>query len=342
VNRLATVVVPAHKFDDRLLALLHALDQQVGDGSQLPVVVSDDAAREPLGPRLEAVRFPNLQLSVVRSDVNGGPGAARNRALGHVRTPWVAFLDSDELPRDGWLARVEEIAGERDAPDAVKGMLDVGDDRPTPFSHYAETTVVAGDVALAVAGNVVFRSDVLREVGGFDERFYDPAQKLHFREDSELFFRLEARGKRIVFDPLLRAHHPPLARSFWSPILEARRYYFDPLLSREHPRRFRVSMRERGLGPLSLRRARHDAALAFVLGTGVACAGVALESRRATGAGIGLLVFGWTATAIALGWKRLIRARDVPPLAAVAAIVPWVYLWHYYRGVLRFRHRSRF
>ena len=44
---------------------------------------------------------PNVRL--VRRDVNGGPGAARNEALGLVDSELVAFVDSDCRVTEGWL-----------------------------------------------------------------------------------------------------------------------------------------------------------------------------------------------------------------------------------------------
>ena len=54
-----------------------------------------------------------------------------------------------------------------------------------------------------------------------------------------------------------------------------------------------------------------------------------------------LALLGLAANVAALAWKRRLTAGSVVPLVAIAAIVPWVYLWHYYRGVIAFRHRPR-
>jgi GT2 family glycosyltransferase len=334
-----TVVVPAYGHAERLRALLGAVGAQAAD-EPVPVVVSDDATPEPLEPELRRDLPAGVELDVVRATANGGPGAARNRALELVKTPWVALLDADELPGPGWVDRVEAIASAANAPDVVEGRVDAGAGaaRPTPFTHIAE---VHGGDDQHVAGNVLLRTEALREVEGFDERFYDRRRKLHFREDVDLYFRLERAGKRLEFDSELRAQHPPLPASFWSPVRDARRYYFDPLLSREHGDRFRRLVTVRRAGPVPLRWARHAAAWLFAASVVAAVVAVVFGWTTVGIVAAMLALFGLAANVAALAWKRRITAASVLPLVAVSAIVPWVYLWHYYRGVLAFRHLPR-
>jgi GT2 family glycosyltransferase len=338
-ERLVTVVVPAHGHADRLRQLLASLGAQAG-GRPVRVVVSDDATPEPLEPELRRDLPAGVELEVVRSSENGGPGAARNRALERVRAPWVALLDADELPGEGWLDRLEALAASPDAPDGIEGRIDAGAGagRPTPFTHIAE---VHGGDDQHVAGNVLLRTGALREVGGFDERFYDRRRKLHFREDVDLYFRLERAGMRLEFDPGLRAEHPPLPAAFTSPIRDARRYYFDPLLSREHGERFRKLVRRRRAGPVPLRWARHAAAWLLAAPVVVAVVAFVLGWTAFGAAAAAVAVAGLAANVAALAWNRRVTARTILPLVAVAAVVPWVYLWHYYRGVLAFRHLPR-
>jgi GT2 family glycosyltransferase len=325
--------VPTYESVEHVRALLEALSAQSSSESTLPVVVSDDASPQPVADRLGNA-FEGIQLEVVRSATNGGPGAARNRALERVRTDWVAFLDADEVPGAEWLATATRLTATT-AADGFEGRVVIPAESVSPFTHATESEFAH------LGGNVVYRTELLRAAGGFDERFFDPARKLHFREDLELFFRLQRAGATIVYEPALIAHHPPLERSLLSPLRLARRYYFDPLLSREHPQAFRDFGRTRKLGPVSLRRARHLAALLLVGATAVLAAGLALGSLPVVLAGAAALIAAWAANGVALAYRRSVRAADVPPLALVALLVPWVYLWHYYRGVLAFRHRPR-
>lgn len=337
-RRPVTVVIPAHGDPDSVERLLAALESQAAGGEPLPVIVSDDASPVPLAEALARKPLRGLALEIVRSERNGGPGAARNRALARVRTPWVAFLDSDEVPGLGWLSRLEQIATAVDGPDGVEGRIDTGTERPTPFAHVAESPEGGTH---HVAGNIAFRTETLASLGGFDERYYDPRLRLHFREDVELFFRIEAAGLEVPYDASLLAHHPPLPASYSSPLRAARRYYFDPLLAREHAERFHDLNERRRLGPVSLRRARHLAAVGHVTTTLGALVALAFGKREAA-ALCGAAAFAtWGANAAAIVWRRRVAPRHVLPVGVVALGLPWVYTVFYYRGVLRFGHLPR-
>lgn len=333
-----TVVVPAYGQPDLLRRLLDGLDDAAqGLDLELAVVVSDDASPAPLEPAVEAVR-PALDLRFVRSDDNGGPGAARNRALRLVESTWVAFLDADMVAGRPWVDQLlQRIADSSD--DGIEGRVEVGEvEAPTPFTHATEFSTAGVHHG---AGNVVYRTDVLRRVGGFDERFYDVARRMHFREDTELHLRLLAAGASVVYDDALVAHHPPLQASYLGPVKLARRYYFDPLLASLHPAGFKAMNDARRIGPINLRQARHDAAVATVGGSVVSLAALLLRRPRLAAAGAMVSGAGWTATAVALAWRRRVRPGHLPPLVAVSYLAPWVYAWHYYRGVVRFRHRPK-
>lgn len=338
ILRDVTLVIPAHGHPDLLARLLDGLEEAVAAAADLlRVIVSDDASPEPLEAATAGHR-PHLEVTYVRDERNGGPGAARNRALGGVSTTWVAFLDADMVAGESWIRRLVEVVRES-AADGVEGRVEVRDESvPTPFTHATEFSTAGVHHG---AGNVVYRTDRLREAGGFDERFYDPVRRLHFREDTELHLRLLAGRAEVVYDPDLVAAHPPLPASYLAPLRLARRYHFDPLLASLHPEGFAAMNDARRIGPLNLRRARHDAAVATVAGSALLAVGLLRRSRPAALAGATVAAAGWGATAVALAWRRQVRAAHVAPLAAVSYAVPWVYVWHYYRGVVRFRHRPR-
>ena len=86
-------------------------------------MIADDASPQPLEPQLRAAAPAGLDLRVVRSEANGGPGAARNRALAVAQTPWIAYLDADERPAPGYVARLEALARDDATADLVAGQV---------------------------------------------------------------------------------------------------------------------------------------------------------------------------------------------------------------------------
>ena len=334
-----TIAVPMHGDVALLRPLLDAVEEQASAiGVRPRVLVSDDASTPPVADVLDVAAYTAIELVIVRSEVNRGPGGARNVALAEIDTPWVAFLDADVVPVEGWLSRAVELAATADDVDVVEGKVIVPGSAPlTPFAHATEIE----PPAQRGAGNLMLRTDVLRAIGGFDERFYDLALRLHFREDADLAFRLEAAEARFRYDPALVVAHPPLPPSFWVPVKLARRYYFDPLLARTHPAAFKAMNDARRVGPVSLRAARHWAALLHVLGLVVALVGALVGVPDLWVPGALVAIGAWAAGCVAICWGRTVSPGDALRVAAVGLLVPWAYVVAYWRGVLRFRHRPR-
>jgi mycofactocin glycosyltransferase len=92
-----TVVIPVR---DRHAELARCL---AGLRDVPRVIVVDDCSADPAA--IEAIAAA-AGARVLRRPVNGGPGAARNTGLAAAGTDLVAFLDSDCVPRPGWLDRL--------------------------------------------------------------------------------------------------------------------------------------------------------------------------------------------------------------------------------------------
>lgn len=58
------------------------------------VVVVDDGGTEPLSDQL---RVADPRVLVVRHEQSKGVSAARNRGIAESSSPWIAFLDDDDI-----------------------------------------------------------------------------------------------------------------------------------------------------------------------------------------------------------------------------------------------------
>lgn len=198
-----TVVVPVRDRAEQLDRCLTAL-------SGLESIVVDDASHDPAAVAAVVSRH---HATLVPLDQNVGPAAARNAGLAHVRTPYVAFVDSDvEVTPTELLGLAEHFADEKVA---LVGPLVRGRSRsarPRWFERYdaAASSLDLGDVGARVqpgaavawlpSACLVGRTSVLRDVGGFDHR-------MRVGEDVDLVWRLVRADAVVRYDPGRVAHH---------------------------------------------------------------------------------------------------------------------------------------
>ncbi|QNJ96585.1 mycofactocin biosynthesis glycosyltransferase MftF (plasmid) [Mycolicibacterium fluoranthenivorans] len=194
--RDVTVVIPVR---DNMAGLRRVLSTL----ADLPVVIVDDGSAHMIDPA--DLGNPGADVKVIRHRRSRGPAAARNTGLAACHTEYVAFLDSDVVPRPGWLEavlrhfsdpgvalaapRIEALSGAGGAVaryEAIRSSLDLGI-RESPVIPY-------GPVSYVPAAAIVGRRAVLVELGGFDEA-------LKSGEDVDLCWRLVDRGARLRYDP---------------------------------------------------------------------------------------------------------------------------------------------
>lgn len=200
--RDVTVVIPVRDNAAGLRRLLGALRGLrvivVDDGSRTPVTVADCVGT-------------SCRVELIRHDTSRGPAAARNAGLRLCRTEFVSFLDSDVVPRPGWL---ESLLGHFCDPavalaaprivalepggsllaryEAVRSSLDLGE-RESPVLPY-------GPVSYVPSAAIVCRRAAVEQVGGFDE-------SLHCGEDVDLCWRLVDSGFRMRYEPIALVGH---------------------------------------------------------------------------------------------------------------------------------------
>lgn len=201
-HRDVTVVIPVRDNTTGLTRLLTAL-------RGLRVVVVDDGSATPVSDTDFA--DVHCDLRFLRLDRSRGPAAARNAGLAACDTDFVAFLDSDVVPRRGWL---EALLGHFCDPavalvaprivalhpsdsvvaryEAVRSSLDLG---------LREAPVVPfGTVSYVPSAAIICRRRALIEVGGFDE-------SLTSGEDVDLCWRLNEAGARLRYEPIALVAH---------------------------------------------------------------------------------------------------------------------------------------
>jgi GT2 family glycosyltransferase len=207
-----TLVIPTR---DRLAVLLETLARlrrQRGE-VEFEAIVVDDGSRDgtPDAVEREAAAVP-FELTVLRRS-GEGPAAARNAAIAVARAPVCLFLNDDAWPRPDLLERHRNFHAREPAPEAaLLGRIDLpAEPPPTPFMRWLARALFdfdgiedpsnAGGARFFTA-NVSAKTELLRRVGGFDERFPGAAH-----EDIDLGLRLERAGMRLAYDPAAVVEH---------------------------------------------------------------------------------------------------------------------------------------
>ena len=89
-----TVGIPAFKAENHICDALASIQTQTLRGD-VEVIISVDNPGDDYGFVKE--RFPDLDITILPCEKNTGPGLARQRALDASTTPWITFMDADDV-----------------------------------------------------------------------------------------------------------------------------------------------------------------------------------------------------------------------------------------------------
>jgi mycofactocin system glycosyltransferase len=175
----------------------------------LRVIVVDDGSSCPIGR--DDFADAHCDIDVLRHPRSKGPAAARNTGLAACTTNFVAFLDSDVMPRRGWLEallghfcdptvalvapRIVGLAQSENVVaryEAVRSSLDLGQREAPVIPH--------STVSYVPSAAIICRRSAIREVGGFDET-------MQSGEDVDLCWRLIESGARLRYEPIALVAH---------------------------------------------------------------------------------------------------------------------------------------
>lgn len=219
-----TVVIPTYERHAQLDCLMERLDAQ--ELSDFEVVVVDQSASA-WDPIRKSHAFP---VRYIHSEVKGAV-AARNLGGFLARGDVIAFTDDDCLPKPDWLFNARRWFRDS-ATVGLEGFirsdhLDNPDWRPV-------TNIGCIGMGFMTA-NLMVRNTAFQKLGGFDLAFDRP----HFREDTDLGWRLQGLGK-VPFAPDVEVFHPAQPRSVERESVATRGRFFikDALLLKKHPARY--------------------------------------------------------------------------------------------------------
>ncbi len=200
---LVSVVMPCFNAARHVAASIASVQAQT-----LPdwtLIVVDDGSTDGTAAVIEAMTDTRIRL--IRQS-NAGVSSARNRALAEIRTPYVAFLDSDDTWTPNFLERmVQALAPHDDVVVAYCGWEDLHQPPRQSMTHEPPDYEALPDKFVAllqrcpwVIHAALARSEAVRSAGGFDPRF-------SVAEDYLMWLRMATSGRLIRVPELLASYH---------------------------------------------------------------------------------------------------------------------------------------
>ena len=114
------VIVPVYQAEKTLEACVESVRSQSYDDWNL--ILIDDGSRDSSPALCDALAEKDRRIRVIHQP-NGGVSAARNRGLQEVRSPWVYFLDSDDLLMPGALELLYRLAADNGADTSAGAVV---------------------------------------------------------------------------------------------------------------------------------------------------------------------------------------------------------------------------
>lgn len=209
------IIIPLYNDEANIArALESAVAQKAPEGIRFEVLVVDDGSRDS-GPEIAedyARRFAHVTF--LRMEKNGGPAAARNRALRETDAGWFTPFDSDDIMLPERVAALFEKARSGDFDFVADNLLISSTSAPETVSRHLWPGKPPGDVPLTtdLFVNRSYAAETERTELGFLKPLIrrrafkcgaEPYQPdLRFGEDFELYARILADGaKAVLTDP---------------------------------------------------------------------------------------------------------------------------------------------
>jgi glycosyltransferase involved in cell wall biosynthesis len=186
-------LVPSYNPGQYLQATVESIEDQLVDGDE--VIVQDGGSNDGSVEALVS-RYGDKPWLKVVSERDSGQADALQKALERTTNDYLMWLNADDIIYPGVLAAVRE--GLRDKPDLLGGRSTIfkNDGRIvrtyTPGAFTREAFIGLGSNMFT--GSFVYRTELVREVGGFNADY-------QYCMDMDLFARLSEREPSVVYIP---------------------------------------------------------------------------------------------------------------------------------------------
>jgi GT2 family glycosyltransferase len=187
------------------LAIRSVLQQTLTDWQ---LVIVDDGSQDPRLDEVLAWAAADARTDIVTQPNNSGISRASNEGLARVRAPLLALLDHDDVLEPQALSQMVAAADRDPSAEMLYSDRDAVSSQGVPTEVFLKPDWSPERLRnnMYIAHLTVFRTNAVREIGGFDPAF-DGAQ------DHDLALRISERGKGAIHVAQVLYHWRQLPQS---------------------------------------------------------------------------------------------------------------------------------
>ncbi len=214
-RHLISIAVCTYNRAGLLEGCLQSLASQKADPALFEVILVDNNSRDAtaeIAARFTS-RFTNFRYV---KEINQGLSNARNRGWAEAHGSYVAYMDDDAKAFPDWVEKMSEFIFRRNDISVFGG----------PYFEFSTVSIPAwfppgygswtlGDKERQIkigeewinGTNMVYRTSLLRELGGFSKELGMTGETISYGEETHLLLRLNKAGYEVWFVPGMRVHH---------------------------------------------------------------------------------------------------------------------------------------
>ncbi len=210
-----SVVVCTYNRVNLITGCLESLVCQAFDSFLYEVIVVDNNSTDATWSIAAdfAKKHPNIRIV---KEANQGLSHARNRGWRDAEGDYIAYIDDDALAYPDWLSQMYAFTERHPDVSAFGGPYDALSMVPLPDwlpSDHNQWSL--GDIERPVkvgtewinGTNMVFKKDILSELGGFDVNLGMSGKKVSYGEETRLLLDIKNKNRTVFYVPDMKVRH---------------------------------------------------------------------------------------------------------------------------------------
>ena len=206
-----SVILPTYNRGKKLIETVESIEKNDFDKREFEIIVVNDCSTDATESVIRDLKKKYKNILALKNKKNGGPATTRNNGIKKAKGKLIFFTDDDCLVPKNWLKTYASFFEKNSAVYGAGGLLvakkenwvsklEKIKDKILGIDH-KKIKIGGREIKTGFTNNCVYREEIFKEVGYFDENFKVPAG-----EDLE-FNQKVSNKHRVAFIPIKVFHN---------------------------------------------------------------------------------------------------------------------------------------